>query len=434
MPSNIRAFLTPIDIANRALQHCGASRIAATGWPPVEDSKEAQEVAFTYDKVRQAELRRNLWTFALRRAVLRPVTGATLRVVPPQWDAAITYPIGAIVRDTLGYWWQSTLDANLGQSPGEGNFYWDNYFGPGTCTPWDSTETYSAGEMVYTSDGIGNATVYVSLTGANTDDPTEPSVWDATETYYLGQVVQGSNGWYYRCQIAVNIGNDPLDVPEPWTASLTYATSDIVAASDGLAYYAVQASTGQDPVADVTNTYWAWNGSRVAWAPNYVGDTASLTWRRVTNTVQPFRVTYPAGTGPASQTSTLNLYAKPVGYLRRAPEDPKAGINPALGAPAGIPVSDITNEGEFLVSRRTGPIMVRFVADTTAVFRMDPMFCEGLAARIAYEIVETLTQATGKKNVIAASYKQFMTEARTANGIENGTEMPPEDEFIVVRQ
>ena len=46
------AYLTPVDVANRALQHLGATRIdAALGF--AESSLNASETAFAYDKLLQ---------------------------------------------------------------------------------------------------------------------------------------------------------------------------------------------------------------------------------------------------------------------------------------------------------------------------------------------------------------------------------------------
>ena len=58
-----RKFLSPLDIGNRAAQHCGAKMMDATlGY--TEISKVARQIGFLYGKKRQAELRQNVWTFA----------------------------------------------------------------------------------------------------------------------------------------------------------------------------------------------------------------------------------------------------------------------------------------------------------------------------------------------------------------------------------
>ena len=62
-------FLVPLDIANRACQHMGVTRIGAL----TDDSVQAGELNFSYDKIRRAELRRNCWAFATKKACIRPV-------------------------------------------------------------------------------------------------------------------------------------------------------------------------------------------------------------------------------------------------------------------------------------------------------------------------------------------------------------------------
>jgi hypothetical protein len=64
---------------------------------------------------------------------------------------------------------------------------------------------------------------------------------------------------------------------------------------------------------------------------------------------------------------------------------------------------------------------------------MDPMFCEGLGARIGLEICEPLTQSDSKLGTISQIYKTFMSDARNVNGIETGSVEPPLDDYITCR-
>src|SRR5678815_3993516 len=117
-------FLDSLDIANRALQHCGAPQIATVG----EISKSNREVSFAYDKVRRAELRRNTWRFATRRTVLRAIDTDTMILVPAAYDATVTYLPGAIVADTNGLLWLSNTQDNRNNTSGA-TAAWDMYFG-----------------------------------------------------------------------------------------------------------------------------------------------------------------------------------------------------------------------------------------------------------------------------------------------------------------
>jgi hypothetical protein len=79
------------------------------------------------------------------------------------------------------------------------------------------------------------------------------------------------------------------------------------------------------------------------------------------------------------------------------------------------------------------PIVLRFVADVQDVATMDPMFCEGLACRIGFEICETLTQSNTKQQTIASTYKEFMNKAKRSNAIDMSATEPPLDDFIACR-
>lgn len=78
-------------------------------------------------------------------------------------------------------------------------------------------------------------------------------------------------------------------------------------------------------------------------------------------------------------------------------------------------------------------MFLRFIADIADVFLMDPMFCEGLACRIGFEVAEPLAQADNKKQQAGKQYTEFMTEARTVNAIETGSEEAAMDDWLSSR-
>ena len=329
------SFLTSVDIANRAIQHCGARRIAAF----TDNSKQAAEVAFCYDKLRRAELRRSVWRFATRRATVRPLTATSCLMVPPAWAIGTTYGIGRIVQDSAGIYWISLLAGNAGNTPGvntPGYFqFWDQYFGPVIGDVWATGNVYNAGEIVYVS---GTATVfYTSLANNNTAN------------------APGSGA--------------------PWSAPYTVVSAIPVP----LAPYGAGA-----------------------------------------NVIQGL-------------SAAQNLYPLPYGYLRLAPQAPKVASTSTLGTSAGIPYVDWQFEGNYIVSAASTPLVLRYVADVSYVPLMDDLFCEGLAARIAYEVCETLTQSNVKLQAIAAAYQKFINDARLINWLEQGNTEPQEADYELTR-
>lgn len=424
-------FLDSLDIANRGMQLLGQSQIQSVS----EDTRAQVEASFAYDKLRRAELQRNVWRFAVRKAALRAIDTTTLLVDPPAYDNSKTYLPGALVKDTNGLIWVSLKPDNIDNSPGGNNEYWDAYFGPLTVTLYDSTQTYFAGELVYKAGAVaGSYEVYMSLKSANADAPDTATAWVNTTTYYADQVVS-YGGSLWRSLLPFNLGTTPADGPLAWDSTITYTTAQTVTGSDHFIYSSVgNGNLNHDPTTD-GGVNWTNTNVANAWSRSPTLVTAATSWLPVGNVaLRALTILYPIGSGPLSQTDTKNVYRLPSGYLRMAPQDPKQGSNSLLGAPSGLPYEDWTLEGDYIVSDDSGAIVLRFVADVTRVSKFDDMFCEGLACRIASATCEALKQSTAKLQTIASEYKLFMGEARLRNSIEEGSEEPPLDDYIACRE
>lgn len=427
------AFRTPVDIANRALQHLGQTRISETlGF--TEDSNRASAMSFAYDKLRRPELRANYWKFSTRRAVIRAIDDTTMIIAPALWASTTTYRPGSIVTDEGNTLWISNFPENLNNTPGN-SYFWDVYTGPLTAQPYDSTLSYHTGELVYKYTGDGTYQVYVSLQEGNSDDPATASTYDAAVTYMKDQVVSYSSVAYISL-IDLNLANTPSATPGPWASGTTYSAAATVYGSDGYVYSSVGGSNiGHDPITDA-GVHWTNTGVLKPWTTTIgsVGGTGSKKWLQVTPlALTDFFIMYPVGTGPSSQSATRNIYRLPAGFVRMAPQDPKAGSVSWLGGPSGLGYSDWLLEGDFIVTREVHALAVRFIADLQDVTAFDDMFCEGLAARMAMEVCEELTQSTAKVQATASQYTKFMNDARRANAIETGAIEPPEDDFIMCR-
>lgn len=430
-------FLTPVSISNRALQHVGATRIDETqGF--AESSKNASECAFCYDKLRRAELRRNPWLFAIKRAVLRAIASDTMILAPALWSSGTTYFVGSIVSDETGALWISNTPNNLGNQP-ENSLTWDQYFGPMTVSLWDDGTSYSAGELVYTTDGDGVARVFLSLENSNADNPATATAYESTVTYRKNQVVTYSSV-AYMSRIDLNLNNQPNLSPADWASGSTYAAAATVTGSDGVIYTSVQnGNTGHDPVSD-DGTWWTDTGVLSAWTTVFTGGTGSIKWLQIGGAEFPMgvglvtpNIVYPIGTGPAEQSTTRNIYRLPAGYLRHLSPDPKAGSQSILGAPTNLIYTDWLFEGPYIITQDAGPLLLRFVADTVDVPKFDDLFCEGLAARMGYEICEPVTQSTSKRAICKDAYQTAMGDARLVNAIEAGSEESPMDDWLAVR-
>jgi hypothetical protein len=539
-------FMTPADIGNRALQHCGADLMDATlGFS--ESSQRARAIGFCYGKLRRAELQRNAWTFATRKAALRPIDQNTMLIAPTLWSEVVTYFVGSIVSDASGTLWISRIPNNLANDP-QNTSLWEPYFGPMTVSLYDSSQSYFSGELVYTGAGDGTYNVYDSRTNGNTVHPALPNQWSTDTTYAKNNVVQqfpawavgttyaagatvyytdgniyssltagnvghapsassafwatmptltlasalvpvtatpiaewqqqttyglgsfamfngsvyvsiaadntghfpnaaGSTSWarctggtLYMSLIDINIGNDPANTVALWSALTTYATGNQVGGSDGLIYTSLtNGNINHNPTTD-DGTRWSSAGVYNPWTTVFTQGGGNSLWTQIGGAAFPngvgltgLNIIYPLDSGPSSQSGTLNVFRLPAGFLKKAPQDPKAGSFSLLGAPSGRPYDDWNIEGRYLTSRETGAIVLRFVADVQDVSEFHDMFCEGLACRIGLEVAEPLTQSTSKLATIAKMYSTMMTEARTVNAIEVGSEELPLDDFIACR-
>jgi len=227
-------FLQPADIGNRALQHCGAEMMDPTlGF--TENSRNARQVSFVYGKLRRAELRRNVWRFATRKAVIRPVDQNTLLLSPSLWVSSTVYFVGSLVIDATSTIWQSRTPNNTGNDPQNSPFAWEPYFGPLTAMLYDSSQSYFAGEVVYMAPGDGTSNIYVSLVEGNTLDPSLPNQWSISTVYFKNQVVQAFPAW---------------------SSLTTYTQGQTVSFTDGNIYTSVQ-NGNLNHAPNVSPTFWA---------------------------------------------------------------------------------------------------------------------------------------------------------------------------------
>jgi hypothetical protein len=425
------SFLNPVDIANRACQHCKVRRIDPTvGF--AEDSEQSTEMSFAYDKLRRSELRRNVWRFSVRKATLRPVDTNTMLLVPTLWASTTDYPVGAIVSDADGFLWQGVQQDNLNNTPGNSSA-WQGYFGPMTVSLYDTTGTtgYFAGELVYKTPGDGTYVVYLSQISGTSADPATGTAWDATVQYMKDQIVLVT-ATYYVSLIDFNLNQDPTTAPALWSSGTTYGAAATVGASDGLIYSSIAGgNVGNDPT--LTTGFWTNTGVLNPWTTVNNFGTAGQGWQQLSVGLTDLNIFYPLGSGPNIQNTLRNIFRLPANYLRIAPQDPKAGSVSFMGAPTGNMYKDWTFEGNYFISREPFPITFRFAADIINVRDMDDMFCEGLGARIAMEVVGKLSQAGASVAECRAAYRDVMGEARTVNGIEQGAVEPDEDEYVTCR-
>ncbi len=425
-------YQTPLDIANRACQHAGVPLIYSFG----DQSAPAVNINLAYDKIREFELQRNMWTFATRRAVLRPMSSASAQITFQAYAAGTTYHSGFVVTYG-GLIWYSLVDSNVGNTPGtfptDGTpLKWDLYFGPVIAQVWNegntsttTNTTYGRGEIIYITPGDGTYTIYRSLVEGNSQNPEDPDDWDSTTTYQAGEVVEYLEV-NYQSLVAFNLGYTPLTSGAQWadvtnvsaySGATTYSKGQVV--TQTAVYYVSVAD------ANLNNT----PPNATYWSVLVPSSTVSASWTRLTSaTLVTAPITYPLTAGPVQQLASRNAFRLPNGFLKMCPEDPKDGQVTWLGGPSGLSERDWTLEGHWLVSRTVNPITIRFVANIIDVTKFHPMFSEAFSAAIATDAIKG-----ERPREAAMAYRTAIRDARTMNAIEIGTVTPADDSYITVR-
>lgn len=379
----LTGFTKPEDIINRALQRIGAKRIVLL----TEGSRNANEAAVCYDKLRRAEYGMNNWRFAIAECALRAIDGFNQSkfVTFAAWAVGTTYAVNDVVTGSDGQTYFSLKPTNLANDPTQTSGFWALYFGPLTAqeyvTAWGSGFTYAIGDHAVGSDN----NVYVSLIANNINNIPTSTVgtdWQIATTQNAADTTQATGTSFYTGEL-VFIGATVY-------LSLQSANTDVPPTSKWLTLTGVPSLT----------------------VPQFA---------------------YPLGSGPLSQSNSRNVYRLPANYLRLCPRDPKAGMYSIMGAPSNMAATDWRFEGDYIVSQDAGPIILRFIHDMSDVTHMHPLFCEGLGARVAMELCEILTQSATKLQAIEGEYKTFMQNARIQDGIEQGPVEYELDDFLLVR-
>jgi hypothetical protein len=117
--------------------------------------------------------------------------------------------------------------------------------------------------------------------------------------------------------------------------------------------------------------------------------------------------------GADSGDCTLNFaYELPADCLRPLPLT-------ANGEPGGVPIS-WRQEAGLIYSDRSGPLIIRYVANLTDPNDWDALFTEVLVAALAIKIAHPLTHKAGMIDIARSAYDRALDAAFSANAIQRG--------------
>lgn len=90
-------------------------------------------------------------------------------------------------------------------------------------------------------------------------------------------------------------------------------------------------------------------------------------------------------------------------------------------------------EGRKILTNDSDTLNLRYIADITDATAFDPSFYNVIAAALALDLVERLTQSNTKKQLLIKDYDEAIMAARRANAFEAGPEEAPEDDWLLAR-
>lgn len=97
------------------------------------------------------------------------------------------------------------------------------------------------------------------------------------------------------------------------------------------------------------------------------------------------------------------------------------------------PVAEYSVEGGLILTNIAAPLSLRYIQQVTNPGMFDSSFCESLAARLALEICEQLTQSGDKRKLAMQEYKNAIKEAIVANALESPPEFKADDTWMMAR-
>jgi len=114
-----------------------------------------------------------------------------------------------------------------------------------------------------------------------------------------------------------------------------------------------------------------------------------------------------------------NQYRLPADFLRLLPDNS---------------VTDWQIEGRNILTNDDSPLKIVYIKKVEDENEFDALFIEALAARIAMELAEKITQSNTKREFAQQEYMRALNEARRVSAIERVSQEPPEDPWITARR
>lgn len=108
-------------------------------------------------------------------------------------------------------------------------------------------------------------------------------------------------------------------------------------------------------------------------------------------------------------------------------------LGPNMADYRAAPLADFSIEGRAILTNISAPLKVRTIQRITDTEMFDAAFTEALAARLAFECCERITQSDSKKQLAWADYQQSIREAVRSNALETAAIEASDDTWVMAR-
>jgi hypothetical protein len=143
------------------------------------------------------------------------------------------------------------------------------------------------------------------------------------------------------------------------------------------------------------------------------------------------RASLAASATPPSFGKT-NFFPLPADFLDLAPPDQSFATSPGGNITGAPDIHDWQIEGNQIASNEAAPLQIRYVADVSESL-YDANFAEALAAALALNTCEELTNSNAKLQNLNTAYDMAIKQARKRNAFQNRPVYSPNDTWITAR-
>lgn len=125
-------------------------------------------------------------------------------------------------------------------------------------------------------------------------------------------------------------------------------------------------------------------------------------------------------------------YQLPVDFLKIA-QVGDVFVSPSLQDYRNQDDSPYAIEGTRILTDFGAPLKIRYVADVTDPGLFDPLFCEAMASKLAYEACYAITQSLQGREQMSNDYKMSLKDAALSNAIAKPPQGMMDDSWMLGR-